>query len=84
MPRSSIINLFDKALAAAVPHGSSSSLNTGLSKTRRLSFAMYMQRILIIFFPMVSENGCEIDGVDDKSELAHCIMLVNFLRTRHR
>ncbi|KAJ7285205.1 fatty acid synthase [Mycena rebaudengoi] len=34
----------------------------------------------IIPFAGVPENGREIDGLDDKSELAHRIMLVNLLR----
>jgi fatty acid synthase subunit alpha, fungi type len=34
----------------------------------------------ILPFAAVPENGREIDGVDDKSELAHRIMLVNLLR----
>ena len=34
----------------------------------------------IIPFAAVPENGREIDGLDDKSELAHRIMLVNVLR----
>ncbi|EMD40218.1 hypothetical protein CERSUDRAFT_122278 [Gelatoporia subvermispora B] len=34
----------------------------------------------ILPFAAVPENGCEIDGIDDKSELAHRIMLVNLLR----
>ncbi|KAJ7197322.1 hypothetical protein B0H12DRAFT_1294649 [Mycena haematopus] len=34
----------------------------------------------IIPFAGVPENGREIDGLDDKSELAHHIMLVNLLR----
>ncbi|KAI0264369.1 fatty acid synthase [Gloeopeniophorella convolvens] len=34
----------------------------------------------IIPFAAVPENGREIDGLDDKSELAHRIMLVNLLR----
>jgi len=33
----------------------------------------------IIPFAAVPENGPEIDGLDDKSELAHRIMLVNLL-----
>lgn len=28
----------------------------------------------------IPENGQEVDGLDDKSELAHCMMLVNLLR----
>jgi fatty acid synthase subunit alpha len=34
----------------------------------------------ILPFAAVPENGREIDGLDDKSELAHRIMLVNLLR----
>ncbi|OBZ77097.1 hypothetical protein A0H81_03485 [Grifola frondosa] len=34
----------------------------------------------ILPFTAVPENGHEIDGLDDKSELAHRIMLVNLLR----
>jgi 3-oxoacyl-ACP reductase-like protein len=34
----------------------------------------------VIPFAAVPENGREIDGLDDKSELAHRIMLVNLLR----
>lgn len=34
----------------------------------------------ILPFAAVPENGREIDGLDDKSELAHRIMLVNVLR----
>ena len=34
----------------------------------------------ILPFAAVPENGREIDGLDDRSELAHCIMLVNLLR----
>ena len=34
----------------------------------------------IMPFAAVPENGREIDGLDDKSELAHRIMLVNLLR----
>ena len=34
----------------------------------------------ILPFADVAENGREIDGVDDKSELAHRIMLVNLFR----
>ncbi len=34
----------------------------------------------IIPFAAVPENGRQIDGLDDKSELAHRIMLVNLLR----
>ena len=34
----------------------------------------------ILPFAAVPENGREIDGLDDKSELAHYIMLVNLLR----
>ena len=34
----------------------------------------------IIPFAAVPENGREIDGLDDRSELAHRIMLVNLLR----
>ncbi|KAI0360181.1 fatty acid synthase [Trametes cingulata] len=34
----------------------------------------------ILPFAAVPENGREIDGIDDKSELAHRIMLVNLLR----
>ena len=30
-------------------------------------------------FAAVPENGCKINGLDDRSEFAHCIMLVNFL-----
>ena len=33
----------------------------------------------VIPFATVPENGREIDGLDDKSELAHRIMLVNLL-----
>lgn len=33
----------------------------------------------IILFAAIPENGHEIDGIDDKSELAHHIMLVNLL-----
>jgi fatty acid synthase subunit alpha len=33
----------------------------------------------VILFSPVPENGREIDGLDDKSELAHRIMLVNLL-----
>jgi fatty acid synthase subunit alpha, fungi type len=36
----------------------------------------------IIPFAAVPENGQEIEGLDDKSELAHRIMLVNLLRLR--
>jgi fatty acid synthase subunit alpha, fungi type/fatty acid synthase subunit beta, fungi type len=31
-------------------------------------------------FAGIPENDCEIDGIDDKSELAHCVMLVNLPR----
>ena len=31
----------------------------------------------ILSFATVLENSCEIDSLDDKSELVHCIMLVN-------
>ena len=31
----------------------------------------------ILAFTAIPENGCEIDGLDNKSELDHCIMLVN-------
>jgi hypothetical protein len=31
-------------------------------------------------FAGISENGQEIDGLDDRPELAHCMMLVNLLR----
>ena len=34
----------------------------------------------VIPFAAIPENGREIDGIDDKSELAHRIMLVNVLR----
>lgn len=34
----------------------------------------------ILPFAAVPENGCEIDGIDDKSELAHRSVLVNLLR----
>jgi fatty acid synthase subunit alpha, fungi type len=34
----------------------------------------------ILPFAAIPENGREIDGLDDKSELAHRIMLVNLLR----
>jgi fatty acid synthase subunit alpha, fungi type len=34
----------------------------------------------VIPFAPVPENGREIDGLDDKSELVHRIMLVNLLR----
>ncbi|KAI0915311.1 hypothetical protein AcV5_003816 [Taiwanofungus camphoratus] len=34
----------------------------------------------VLPFAAVPENGREIDGLDDKSELAHRIMLVNLLR----
>ena len=34
----------------------------------------------ILLFAAVPGNGREIDGLDDKSELAHHIMLVNLLR----
>ena len=34
----------------------------------------------ILPFAAVSEDGRVIDGLDDESELAHRIMLVNFLR----
>lgn len=34
----------------------------------------------ILPFAAVPENGREIDGLDDKSELAHRVMLVNLLR----
>lgn len=34
----------------------------------------------IVPFAAIPENGREIDGIDDKSELAHRIMLVNVLR----
>ena len=33
----------------------------------------------VIPFAAVPENGCEINGLDDRSEFAHHIMLVNFL-----
>jgi fatty acid synthase subunit alpha, fungi type len=33
----------------------------------------------VIQFTAVSKNDGEIDSLDDKSELAHCIMLVNLL-----
>ena len=33
----------------------------------------------ILPFTAIPENGCEIDGLDDKFELAHHIMLVNLL-----
>ncbi|KAG6830243.1 hypothetical protein H0H93_014104, partial [Arthromyces matolae] len=33
----------------------------------------------IIPFAGIPENGCEIDGLDDRSELAHRMMLVNLL-----
>jgi len=34
----------------------------------------------VLPFTVIPENGREIDGLDDKSELAHRIMLVNLLR----
>ena len=34
----------------------------------------------ILPFAAIPENGCEIDGLNDKFELAHHIMLVNLLR----
>jgi fatty acid synthase subunit beta len=34
----------------------------------------------VIPFAAIPENGREIDGLDDKSELVHRIMLVNLLR----
>ena len=34
----------------------------------------------ILSFAAVPENGCEIDSLDDKSEFAHHIMLVNLVR----
>ena len=34
----------------------------------------------ILPFAAIPENGREIDGIDDKSELAHRVMLVNLLR----
>ena len=34
----------------------------------------------ILPFAGIPENGREIDGLDDKSELAHRMMLVNLLR----
>ena len=34
----------------------------------------------ILPFAGIPENGWEIDGLDDKSELAHCMMLVNLLQ----
>ncbi|KAK0482324.1 hypothetical protein IW261DRAFT_1678043 [Armillaria novae-zelandiae] len=34
----------------------------------------------ILPFAGIPENGRETDGIDDKSELAHCIMLTNLLR----
>ncbi|KAF8503820.1 hypothetical protein F5888DRAFT_1631697 [Russula emetica] len=33
----------------------------------------------VIPFAAVPKNGCEINGLDDKSELTHCIILVNLL-----
>ena len=33
----------------------------------------------ILLFTTITENSCEIDGLDDKSELAHHIMVVNLL-----
>jgi fatty acid synthase subunit alpha, fungi type len=33
----------------------------------------------IVPFAAVPENDHEIDGLDDESEIAYCIMLVNFL-----
>ena len=33
----------------------------------------------ILPFATITENGCEIDGLDNKSKLAHHIMLVNLL-----
>ncbi|KAF9518168.1 hypothetical protein BS47DRAFT_1358971 [Hydnum rufescens UP504] len=33
----------------------------------------------ILPFASIPENGRDIDGVDDKSEVAHCVMLVNLL-----
>ena len=33
----------------------------------------------VLPFATIPENGCEIDGLDDKSELAHRVMLVNLL-----
>jgi len=34
----------------------------------------------VLPFAAIPENGREIDGLDDKSELAHRVMLVNLLR----
>ena len=34
----------------------------------------------ILPFAAILENGREIDGIDDRSELAHRVMLVNLLR----
>ena len=34
----------------------------------------------VLPFAAIPENGREIDGLDDKSELAHHVMLVNLLR----
>ncbi|KAE9386702.1 hypothetical protein BT96DRAFT_1083443 [Gymnopus androsaceus JB14] len=51
-------------------------LSTPLSTKAQSTLGMDLDFIL----PGIPENGREIDGIDDKSELAHRIMLTNLLR----
>ena len=41
--------------------------------------ALGMDLNYILPIATITENGHEIDGLDDKSKLAYCIMLVNLL-----
>ncbi|KAE9384551.1 hypothetical protein BT96DRAFT_950481 [Gymnopus androsaceus JB14] len=51
------------------------------SRTWKLLLTTFgMDLNFILPFAGIPENGREIDGIDNKSELAHCIMLTNLLR----
>ncbi|CAE6487860.1 unnamed protein product, partial [Rhizoctonia solani] len=50
------------------------TINVAPSKMSKLSSTMSTP------IPFAPENGREIDGIDDRSELAHHVMLVNLLR----
>ena len=54
-----------------------------LSNTINLSYSL-LDLDYIMPFNGIPENGHEIDGLDERSELALCRMLVNLLRVRVR
>ncbi|KAF8502019.1 hypothetical protein F5888DRAFT_1164179 [Russula emetica] len=83
VPQSNTTREFSSVLVTVVPlllSFPSTKVPNRMWRRLLTTSTRHLDSISIIPFAAVPESGCKIDGLDDKSELVHHIMLVNFRR----